>query len=126
MLKEEISLGQIVRVEVNTGRYEIGQVEKINPKNVIVRTAAGTKYNAHPMFLSYPFAAEIDAFAPLPEGKELVPGQVVRRKSDPTELFVITDYSRGNYKIAKLGGGPRYRGLTQASLEVVEFDVAGL
>lgn len=130
--------GQILWIRATKGKV-LGKVIKVNPKNIKLVTEDGSRYNAHPSFLDTPTPAEADAwdsgstgYSPLAPSTTLHMGQVVRFKhpgvSKYEGLWVVCGAHAGSYRVARLGGdrGKYIRGVDATSVEVVNFELAGV
>lgn len=141
VVKSDLTRGDILWVNFGTrGGEKLAKVVKINSVNVKLECADGTRVNANPIFLRWASESEAASFtssspapAHIPGGSmPLVLGQVVKFKIPRGKvhegLFVVLGQTRDKYRVARLGGDKnRYiRNVTSLSVEVVDFDVAGV
>ena len=128
MLKNEAYVGQIVRLRVG-GRLSLAKITKINPKNIKVTTADGTRWNCSPSYLNPALPGEVERFeaeaAAAAAAAPLMLGSLVRFKGGSGDNYVVIGRHGDSWRIALLGGddGRYLRGVSAEQLEVIDFNV---
>lgn len=135
MKRYELYAGQIVMVEAPKAGKSLAKVIKVNPKNVKILLADGSRWNMHPTFIKRAATPdEVKEFgdtlgAGSTEGASLTLGTAVMFKNNTGErkgVFVVIGSHGGTWRLARLGGdkGRYFRGIDSSEIQVVDFDLA--